>query len=52
MLRPSWMKSQLMFEVNISSSEPAASAAPKLDEVPTHVRSEHRSSEHAVSTAK
>ena len=51
-LRPSWMKSQLMFEVNISSSEPAASAAPKLDEVPTHVRSEHRSSEHAVSTAK
>ena len=59
------MKSQLMFEVNISSkwacgkcctrvgwspnscskwtsarSELAASAAPKLDEVPTHVRSE------------
>ena len=30
-----------MFEVNISSSERAASAAPKLDEVPTHVRSEH-----------
>ena len=35
------MKSQLMFEVNISSSGLAASAAPKLDEVPTHVRSEH-----------
>ena len=38
----SWMKSQLMFEVNIGSSEPAASAAPKLDEVPTNVRSEHQ----------
>ena len=36
------MKSQLMFEVNISSSELAASAAPKLDEVPTYVRSEHQ----------
>ena len=31
-----------MFEVNIGSSEPAASAALKLDEVPTNVRSEHR----------
>ena len=61
----SWMKSQLMFEVNISSSELAASAALswmksqlvfevntssseleakclRLDEVPTHVRSEHQ----------
>ena len=37
-----WMKSQLMFEVNTGSSEPAASAAPKLDEVPTNVRSEHQ----------
>ena len=40
--KKSWMKSQLMFEVNISSSELAASAALKLDEVPTHVRSEHQ----------
>ena len=31
-----------MFEVNIGSSEPAASAALKLDEVPTNVRSEHQ----------
>ena len=31
-----------MFEVNIGPSEPAASAAPKLDEVPTNVRSEHQ----------
>ena len=31
-----------MFEVNIGSSEPAANAAPKLDEVPTNVRSEHQ----------
>ena len=36
------MKSQLMFEVNIGSSELAASAALKLDEVPTNVRSEHQ----------
>ena len=75
MLHSSWMKSQLMFEVNISSSELAASAALswmksqlvfevntssselveakcssseleakclRLDEVPTHVRSEHQ----------
>ena len=72
-LHPSWMKSQLMFEVNISSkwarskcctwvgwspnsrskwtsarSELAASAALKLDEVPTHVRSEHYLSERAT----
>ena len=31
-----------MFEVNIGSSEPAASAALKLDEFPTNVRSEHQ----------
>ena len=31
-----------MLEVIIGSSEPAASAAPKLDEVPTNVRSEHQ----------
>ena len=42
MLPLSWMKSQLMFEVNIGPSEPAASAATKLDEVPTNVRSEHQ----------
>ena len=38
----SWMKSQLMFEVNISSSELVEAKCLRLDEVPTHVRSEHQ----------
>ena len=40
-LRSGWMKSQPMFEVNISSSELEAKCL-TLDEVPTHVRSEHQ----------
>ena len=38
---PSWMRSQLVFEVNTGSGELEAKCL-RLDEVPTHVRSEHQ----------
>ena len=37
----SWMRSQLVFEVNTSSGELEAKCL-RLDEVPTHVRSERQ----------